>query len=303
MERQQEKAKEGENTAGAEGRIVRPGDYDFTIRHDGLERRYRVHVPARYRPASPAPLLLALHGGGGNMDFQADDERYGLISKSESEGFIAVFPNGYSKRNSGRLATWNAGACCGGARDENIDDVGFLRRVVANITRQMNIDRKRIYAAGMSNGGMMAYRLACEMSDVFRAIAAVGGTDNTNGCQPKHPVAVLHIHALDDSHVLFNGGAGPGVPRKAAVTDFTSVPGTAAKWAGLNGCASPPKRILEKAGAYCDLHAPCRSGPEVQLCVTETGGHSWPGAVKSRGDTPSQAINANDVMWDFFHRQ
>ncbi|WP_334187327.1 extracellular catalytic domain type 1 short-chain-length polyhydroxyalkanoate depolymerase [Noviherbaspirillum sp.] len=298
MQRQQEK--DGQDMDAV---ITRPGDHEFTIRHDGLQRQYRVHVPAAYRPATPMPLLVALHGGGGNMDFQADDERYGLIGKSESAGFIVVFPNGYSKRNSGRLATWNAGACCGPARDENIDDVGFIRRIVANLSRQMNIDRKRIYAAGMSNGGMMSYRLACEMSDVFRAIAPVAGTDNTTGCHPKRPVAVLHIHARDDSHVLFNGGAGPGVPRRSAVTEFASVPETTAKWASLNGCAAPPKRIVEVPGAYCDLYAACKAGTEVQLCVTETGGHSWPGAGKSRGDTPSQAINANDVMWEFFNRQ
>ncbi len=298
MQPQQEK---DESDAGA--RITTPGDHEFTIHHDGLERQYRVHVPATYRPATPVLLLVALHGGGGNMDFQADDERYGLITKSESAGFIAVFPNGYSKRNGGRLATWNAGACCGPARDENVDDVGFIRRIVANLSRQMNIDRKRIYAAGKSNGCMMSYQLACEMSDVFRAIAPVAGTDNTIGCQPKHPVAVLHIHARDDSHVLFDSGGGPGIPRKSAVTEFVSVPATAARWASLNGCAAPPKRIVEVPGAYCDLYAPCKAETEVQLCVTETGGHLWPGAGKSRGDTPSQAINANDVMWEFFNRQ
>ena len=100
------------------------------------------------------------------------------------------------------FATWNAGNCCGGARDQNVDDVGFIRQIVANLTRQMNVDRQRIYATGMSNGGLMSYRLACEMSDVFKAIAPVAGTDNTRSCTPKQPVAVLHIHARNDTHVL-----------------------------------------------------------------------------------------------------
>lgn len=287
--------------AHADDRITQPGDHRFTLQHDGLTRLYRVHVPAQLNPAVPAPLLIALHGGGGNMDYQADDAHYGLVAKSEREGFVVVFPNGFSRFRNGKFATWNAGTCCGNARDEDVDDVGFIRQVVANVTRQMNIDRQRIYATGMSNGGLMSYRLACEMSDVFKAIAPVAGTDNTHSCKPSHPVSVLHIHAKNDSHVLFTGGAGPDSRRKSVVTEFTSVTDTVAKWLQLNGCAAAPRRVLQKAGAYCDLYAPCQGNTQVQLCVTEAGGHSWPGAEKTRGEPASQAISANDVMWDFFN--
>ncbi len=299
MERNQRESGHATDTGAS---ITKAGDYSFTIQHDGLTRMYRVHVPASYKPAMPTPLLVALHGGGGNMDYQAKDAYYGQIAKSESEGFVAVFPNGYSKLKSGKFATWNAGNCCGGARDENVDDVGFIRKVVANVTHQLNIDRNRIYATGMSNGGMMAYRLACDMSDVFKAVAPVAGTDNTYHCSPRNPVSVLHIHARDDSHVLFNGGAGPDTPDKSKVANFTSVPDTVSKWARLNGCAATPRRILDTAGAYCEVYSPCKDKAEVQLCVTETGGHSWPGAEKTRGEPASQAISANDVMWDFFDR-
>ena len=282
-------------------RTSAPGDYRFTIEHDGLTRMYRVHVPARYDPATPAPLLFALHGGGGDMDHQATDAYYGIIGTSEREGFIAVFPNGYSKLASGKLATWNAGECCGAARDDGVDDVGFIRRVAERVVHQANIDRQRIYATGMSNGAMMAYRLACEMSDVFRAIAPVAGTDNTRHCRPHRPVAVLHIHARDDDHVLYDGGAGPAVRDKSKVTDFVSVPDTVAKWAQLDGCHATPRRILERPGAHCEQYSPCQGRARLQLCVTETGGHSWPGGQKPRaGEPPSQAISANEVMWDFF---
>ncbi|QDZ26812.1 PHB depolymerase family esterase [Noviherbaspirillum sp. UKPF54] len=301
-ERRLQRQQQGAADAGE--RITQPGDYRFELEHGGLTRTYRVHVPAKYDPATPAPLLVALHGGGGSMDYQADDARYGLIGKSEREGFVALFPNGFSKLRSGKFATWNAGNCCGGARDENIDDAGFIRQAVDRLTRQMNIDRNRVYATGMSNGGMMAYRLACEMPDVFRAIASVAGTDNTRSCNPKSPVAVLHIHARNDNHVLFAGGAGPGLPDASKVTDFTSVADTVAKWVQLDGCSAKPRRILDKDGAYCELHAPCRGQAEVELCVTESGGHSWPGGQKARGDEPpSQAISANDVMWEFFKRR
>lgn len=288
---------------GTEERITTPGDYVFKIQHGGLTRTYRVHVPTRHDPAMPTALLVALHGGGGSMDYQASDEHYGLITKSEQEGFVVVFPNGYSKLRSGKLATWNAGDCCAGARDNNVDDVGFIRQVVANVTRQMNIARHRVYATGMSNGGMMSYRLACEMPDVFKAIAAVAGTDNTRRCEPAHPVAILHIHALNDTHVLYTGGAGPDARRESAVTDFTSVADTTSKWTRLNGCPATPQRTFERPGAYCERYSPCRDQTEVQLCVTESGGHSWPGGGKTRGsEPPSQAISANDVMWEFFSR-
>ena len=303
MQREQQRAAP-ETTADMGSKITKSGDYSFTIQHGGLSRTYRLHVPANYDPATPVPLLVALHGGGGSMDHMANDTYYGQIRKSESEGFVVVFPNGFSKLKSGKFATWNAGNCCGGARDGSVDDVGFIRQMVANLSRQLNIDRDRVHATGMSNGGLMVYRLACEVSDVFKAVAPVAGTDNTRICNPATPVSVLHIHAKNDSHVLFTGGAGPDARDEAKVTQFTSVPDSVSKWARLNGCSAAPRRILDKAGAYCEVYAPCRGNAQVQLCVTESGGHSWPGGQKPRaGEPPSQAISANDVMWDFFNRR
>ena len=278
--------------------ITRPGDYTFSIKHDGLDRWYRVHVPASYSPSKPTPVLFAFHGGGGGMDIQANDAYYGQISKSEQAGYIAVFPNGFSKLKSGMLATWNAGNCCGGARDKGSDDVGFVREIIMHLSGQLNVDAKRIFADGISNGGMMVYRLACEMPDVFRAVASVAGTDNTKVCSPKVPISILHIHAKNDDTELFDGGAGKNSSR---VTDFVSVPDSIAKWVRLNGCNATPKRVFENAGAYCDAYAQCRGGVEIKLCVTQTGGHSWPGGKKVRGDAQtSDALSATDVIWEFF---
>lgn len=301
QQREQQKRQQHQQAKQGEAGALGPGDHRFTLQHDGLTRAYRVHVPAGYSAAAPAALLVALHGGGGNMDYQADDSKYGLITKSEREGFVVVFPNGYSKLDSGKFASWNAGRCCAAARDSKVDDVGFIREVVSRVMAQLNIDRGRVYATGMSNGGMMAYRLACEMSDVFVAVAPVAGTDNTVDCKPARAVSVLHIHAKDDTHVLFNGGAGPDSVAKRLVTEYVSVADSVAKWVQLDGCVAVPKRVLDKPGAYCEVHAACRDGARVQLCVTEYGGHSWPGGVKARAvEAPSKAISANDVMWEFF---
>jgi polyhydroxybutyrate depolymerase len=275
--------------------IVRPGDYRFSFVHDGITREYLVHVPKSYRGA-PTPMLVALHGGGGDADFQADDSKYKLISKSEAAGFIAVFPNGYSRFESGALATWNAGTCCGAAQKNNIDDVGFIREVIHRVERQASIDPKRIFATGMSNGAMMSWRLACDAPEI-RAIAPVEGTDNTTSCRPSHPVGVIEFHAADDPNVPFNGGVGTGPSH----TGFVSVPATQAKWVQLNRAEPAAKRVLTVPGAHCDLHAAKPGGARIELCVTDTGGHSWPGGGTQQGrKQPSMAISANDLMWNFF---
>ena len=275
--------------------ITAPGDYRFSFVHDGMTREYLVHVPKSYH-GQATPMLVALHGGGGDADFQADDSKYKLISKSERAGFIAVFPNGYSRFPSGILATWNAGTCCGKAEEERIDDVGFIREVVHRVERQASIDPRRIFATGMSNGAMMSWRLACEAPEI-RAIAPVEGTDNTTACKPSHPVPVIEFHAADDPNVPFNGGVGVGPSH----TNFTSVPATQAKWVQLDRADPTATRVLTVPAAHCDLHAAKPGGAPVELCVTDTGGHSWPGGGTQQGrKQPSMAISANDLMWNFF---
>jgi len=285
-------------TNAVNSKIDGPGDYAFTLEHDGLTRMYRVHVPKNYSSSKPTPMVLAFHGGGGNMNYQADDKFYGLVSKSESSGWIVVFPNGYSRFKGGKLASWNAGNCCAAARDKNIDDVGFIRQMVKDLRGQLNVDADRIFSTGMSNGALFSYRLACEMADTIKAIASVAGSDGTKSCTPSRPVSILEIHARDDEMVLFNGGAGKD---KSYLANFIPVADTVANWVRRNGCNATPKRVLEKPGAFCEAYSSCHGGAEVKLCVTESGGHSWPGGVKVRtGERGSTAISATDMMWDFF---
>ena len=294
--RQRAKAKAGQISDPRETKITAPGTYRFHFVHGGLKREYIVYVPVGLPRGKPAPMLLAMHGGGGDMDFQA--ENYGLKQKADQAGFIAVFPNGYSRFPSGILATWNAGACCGKAVEQNVNDVGFLKEVILRVSRQADVDRTRIYATGMSNGGLMSYRLACELPHMIRAIAPVAGTDNTKACNPSRPVPVIHFHAKDDTHVLYNGGSGRDALTK---TDFVSVPATVDKWVRLNHARPQLRRVLTVPGAACDLHTAGRGGAPVKLCVTETGGHSWPGAPSRRANKhPNMAISANDLMWEFF---
>jgi polyhydroxybutyrate depolymerase len=148
----------------------------------------------------------------------------------------------------------------------------------------------------MSNGAMMSWRLACEAPEV-RAIAPVEGTDNTTSCKPGRPVPVIQFHAADDDHVPFNGGAGVGPSH----VNFVSVPATQSKWVQIDRANPQAKRVLTVAGAHCDLHAARPGGAPVELCVTDTGGHSWPGGgTQQERKYPSMAISANDLMWSFF---
>ncbi len=310
-EKMKEKIKENikerrSERAGERGRVnTNIGDYDFSFEYGGWMRTYKVHIPPSYKTTMPAPLILSFHGGGGDSGRMAIDKYYNLISKSNEEGFIVAFPNGVSKVKSGKRATWNAGSCCGYARDNKVDDVGFVEAMLEDIDGKYSINSNKVYAIGFSNGGMFSYRLACELTDRFAAIASVAGTENCDNCAPSKAISVMHIHAKDDGYVLFDGGSGDVFKDKSKVTNFTPVPETISRWVRRNDCDSSPRRVLEKEGVYCDLYSGCADNVRVMLCVTETGGHSWPGGQKPRekADTPSNAISAVDEIWEFFKSQ
>ncbi|MFZ4715386.1 MAG: alpha/beta hydrolase family esterase [Bacteriovoracaceae bacterium] len=285
------------------GKMTKPGTFTLSLESNGLERYFKIHIPKSYNPTVATTILFSFHGGGGNMEIQSTEEYYHQISNSELRGHVVVFPNGTNQFKSGKLSTWNAGECCSYARDNKIDDVTFIKQVIARVKELINVDGKRIFATGMSNGGMMSYRLACEMPEVFRGIAAVAGTDNTILCNPKAPISILHIHAKDDDHVLFEGGAGKkSFKGESRVPEYTSVPKTIKKWVELNGCHKIPKNTFMKIGVYCESYSQCKNDVKVELCVTDKGGHSWPGGKNPRfmAGTPFQEISANERMWHFF---
>jgi polyhydroxybutyrate depolymerase len=269
-------------------RITKPGDYRFALQHDGRTRTYRVHVPPGLDFHEPAPLLVALPGGSAGA--QANAGLYGLAHESDRQRFVTVFPDAY--KAPGSRAAWNAAD----AQAPSTDDVGFIEKVVDNVFRQLSISRLEIYAAGMADGGSMAYRLACERPHLFRAVASVGGADPTTQCAPDKPVSVLHFQAKNDPPTVLAslaGGSGSDRGTQAAVE-------TAAKWARLNGCMEAPQRILDMSGAYCEAYSYCRQQTEVRLCVTDGGGAAWPGALKPGAGPASHAISATSTMWGFF---
>lgn len=271
-------------------RLTMPGDYTFALQHDGRTRTYRVHVPPGLDFHEPAPLLVALHGSG--ADERANDGLYGLAGESDRQRFVTVFPD--ASRAPGGRAQWNAAD----ARGAVTDDVGFIDKVVDNVFRQLSISRLEIYAAGMADGGSMAYRLACERPHLFRAVASVGGADPTTQCVPDKAVSVLHFQARNDAPTVLASlaGAGAGTPDRGA----QAASETAARWARRNGCMEAPQRILDMSGAWCEAYSYCRQQTEVRLCVTDGAGPTWAGASKPGAKPASHALSATRTMWGFF---
>jgi polyhydroxybutyrate depolymerase len=268
--------------------------------HDGLTRTFRVYVPLAYDFAEPMPVVLLFHGGfGSGAQIEANAK---IIEVAEEKGFIAVSPDGLL--SPAGIRTWNAGACCGYATAAGIDDVGFVRALIDRLESNACVDRRRVYATGMSNGAMLTHRLACDLADRIRAVAPVAGTDMTTSCAPPRPVPLMHLHGSADGNVPFDGGLGCGV----AGVPFTSVPETIARAVERNGCGGAPFTNLVQGDGTCTRQGQCLLGADVDLCVVAGGGHVWPGgtppALPGIGDCPfgyqSQSFIATRVLWDFF---
>ena len=268
----------------------------------GVERSYLVHVPAKLDVAKPAPVVLAFHGGG--ADARKMEEFSGLNQKADEAGFIVVYPNGTGRFK--RVLTFNGGNCCGYAKDRGIDDVEFTRRLLDDLATQVNIDPKRVFATGMSNGAIMAYRLGSELSDRIAAIAPVGGPMGTESVHPKRPVSVIHFHGTEDSFAPFAGGRS----KWSSKTDFYSVHHSIQAWVEANGCrrepvvAQLPDTFEDGTTVTRKTFGPGRNGAEVILIEIAGGGHTWPGREPHRRflGKSTRDISANDLMWEFFKR-
>ena len=183
------------------------GNHNIDLTFGGLQRSYIVHVPAGV--SKSAPVVINLHGGGSNAEQQRNSAAWMLVA--DREHFIVVYPNG---TGSERMRVWNAGTCCGAAPVKQIDDVGlFIRAVIDDLSKRIPIDRKRVYATGMSNGAMMSYRIAAEAPDLVAAIAPVSGSMVLVNFHSTQPVPVMHFHSVDDPRALYAGGLGPPFPR------------------------------------------------------------------------------------------
>lgn len=283
---------------------------------DGGLRSAIVHVPASYDGTKPAMLVLNFHG---LLEPNSLQEQVSHMSQTSDErGFIVAYPAGLAV---GVGLSWNAGGCCGNPSD----DVGFIRDLVKALESTYCIDPKRVFATGLSNGAMMSYRLACEASDVFAAVAPVAGAVVVKPCAPARPVPILAFHGTGDTIVPFNGGT-DGLYH---VLNFPPVSYSIDLWRSLDSCPSSPVPIdgsaapmprdstpdggpsaalfegstlaSEKGDSACHVWSGCRDGSEVELCTIVNGGHAWPGGAPLVGKT-STDIDASSTIIDFFDK-
>lgn len=277
-----------------------------TLQHAGVTRTYVIRISPEIeqnfaKNAVRVPLVLVLHGGGGNAE---NAERMtGFSEKARKEGFIVAYPEG-SNRRGGELRVWNAGHCCGYAMEEKIDDVGFINALLDHLVQNYPVDPKRIYVTGMSNGGMMTHRLGIELAGRIAAIAPVVATVFGDEKKPAHPVAALMINGMLDESVPHQGGPPGGIFRNTW-DDVTARPAIeqAVFWANTNRCEGAP--ALQDRDTFRHWQYPCAKNRSVELYLVKDNGHAWPGGQKGhrRGDPPSPSFRATDVIWDFFKAQ
>ncbi len=256
-----------------------------TIRHNGVIRSYILRLPANNSASNPAPLVFNLHGFGSNAPQQ---QLYSFMNTvADRENFAVCYPEGIS-------AAWNVGWEFG----STADDVGFISAMIDKFKAKYGIISEQIYSCGMSNGGFMSYRLACELNDKIAAIASVTGSivpAYVNDCKPGRPVPVLEIHGTEDRTVEYTGSL-IALP----ISDVLAF------WQKNNGCDLTPTKTDQPNNAPADnmkteifKYNNCNDGTEVWHYKVIGGGHTWPGSFISTGPT-TQDFNASEVVWEFF---
>ena len=244
---------------------------------DGLKRTYRLYVPASLNRKQPAPLVVHLHGclPGANGDLAASGSHFD--DEATTGGFVAVYPDGLND-------CWNAGNCC-----THADDVTFISRLLDRLIKDLPINQSRVFATGLSGGGFMSYRLACELSTRFTAIASISGAMVFANCHLARPVSILEMHGTNDSNVPYDGGVPPGPPTP-------SVAAVIQTWTALDGCVGNP--IQSQTGiTKTSMWKECEGGARVRLDTVVGGHHTWFGSTL---DPVQGEPNANAVIWDFF---
>ncbi len=263
-----------------------PANGKRTVFHGGRKRSYQLHVPKGYDPSQPTALVLNFHGRTLTALGEAavaQEISSGLYAKGDAAGFIVVNPQGLIGNGE---QTWDAGLCC--AADQGRDDVGYVDAVIAQLKQELCIDDARIYATGISNGGFMSHRLACERANVFAAVAPVAAYNTMLACNPSRAIPMLSFNGTSDPLVSYGWSQSSNQA-----------------WVARNGCNPTPTQTFEHGDSHCSTYSGCKAGAEVVFCTVEGGGHTWPGgpALFSVGlGKTTKDLSANDAMWDFFQK-
>ena len=281
----------------------RRADQQAALRVDGRERTYSYHVPSGYDGTHGVPLVLALHGRLGQG---SGEERLSHLDKiSDEHGFLVVYPDGLDR-------SWADGRGGTPSDRKGVDDIKFLSKLIEQMKVEFKVDPSRVYATGMSNGGFMSGRLACQMSDRIAAVAIVAASlseAEAASCHPEAPVSVLVLQGTEDPLVPLAGGA---LGRNTAGGVVLSHDATVAEFAKLDRCPSGPRKehIADHAGDGTTIdvaiYAGCAGASEVRGYVVNGGGHAWPGGMQylpaSIIGKTSKNLDASEVIWEFFSK-
>ncbi|BBX97969.1 extracellular catalytic domain type 1 short-chain-length polyhydroxyalkanoate depolymerase [Mycobacterium lacus] len=269
-------------------------DQPGTLQYGGLNRTYTVHVP----PGPPVGLVLNLHGGGGTGNGQRGLTNFDRIA--DVDNLLVVYPDGYDK-------SWADGRGASPADRRRVDDVGFLVALTSKLRDDFAVPAGHVFVTGMSNGGFMASRLACDRADVFAAIAPVAGTLGEGvACNPSRPVSVMDSHGTADPLVSFKGGVVHG---RGGISHAISVARLVDRWRSVDGCQGDPAvQGLPDVGDGTHVRrfdsTACAAGTEVVLYQVEGGGHTWPGGrqylPKAIIGPTSRAFDASQAIAEFF---
>lgn len=289
-----------------------PGNYIFRLRVDGFNRYYTVHVPPGYDGKSLVPAVVMFHAGGSNS--RAVQLETGWNAKADQETFLAVYPDALppdaSRPGNSRYnpQLWNDGSGRFHQCRVNVDDVGFTRAMLEDLGKRYKVNKRRIYATGLSNGAAMVFRAGAEISGRFAAIAPVGGSCWLDKVQLKRMVPLCYITGSADSLNKIEGGMagvvegkGEGADKKAGSPVRDSI----RLWGSALGCPARPQPAKKEKGVRTEIYAPCRDGAEMVYVAVDGMGNSWPAGKPPSGSkkgTSAVQFKANDLIWDFFQR-
>jgi polyhydroxybutyrate depolymerase len=246
---------------GARASALPGGDLPGELMFGGLPRTYQLHVPAGLE--HPAGLVINLHGAGMTGGEQAAATNYNAVA--DQHGFVVAYPDGID-------LSWADGRGASVPDRQGVDDIGFLVALVDQLSRDYGIAPGRVFASGMSAGGFMATRLACERADLVSAVVPVAATLGIAfPCGPSRPVSVMQLNGTADPVVPFGGGTMLG---RGGYSDIVAAPAMAERWRALDGCPPPVEDVLGAVHRFAA--SGCADGTEVVFVQIDGGGHTWP---------------------------
>lgn len=282
-------------------RDVPAGTTSHAIVVGSLSRSYLIHVPPKRRHTKtgatlPYPLVLVLHGSSANG--AAIEYSSNMDALADQDSFVVVYPNGSQGASGLYPSDWNAGACCGAASREGIDDIGFLEQLIATLRKELPIDSLHMYIAGFSDGGRMAYHAACQMSTQIAAIAVVSGSLLDPNCAPSKSVALIAIHGTADDQVAYDDSALTAPPRPP-IAAADSLPSSVQFWVAQNKCTSGvlahySPNVLRFTFSSCTIPG------QVIFYSIDNGVHAWPSEPSGTGAQPPMSeVPASQLIATF----